>query len=130
MPIILCGDFNSKPGGHVHQYFVNGFINAKSVAPWYNRSRRISFDSDDDDSEEEKKEQQQPPSHSDDAAICNISSSLADVDISVSDNNKPKVRYMLDYTLNRFCRWLRILGLDATLETEEEEKLRTKEGKM
>jgi hypothetical protein len=40
------------------------------------------------------------------------------------------VRYMLDYTLNRFCRWLRILGFDATLETEELEKLRTKEGKL
>jgi hypothetical protein len=39
------------------------------------------------------------------------------------------VRYLLDYTLNRFCRWLRILGFDATLETEEEEKLRTREGK-
>ena len=42
----------------------------------------------------------------------------------------PKVRYMLDYTLNRLCRWLRILGIDAAIETEEEEKERTKEAKM
>jgi hypothetical protein len=42
----------------------------------------------------------------------------------------PEVRYMLDFTLNRFCRWMRILGLDAALETEEEERERTKEGNM
>ena len=47
-----------------------------------------------------------------------------------SSSTTLRVRYMLDYTLNRFCRWLRILGLDAALETEEEERLRTKEGKM
>jgi len=40
------------------------------------------------------------------------------------------VKYMLDYTLNRFTRWLRILGIDATLETEEEEKERTSNGKI
>jgi mRNA deadenylase 3'-5' endonuclease subunit Ccr4 len=37
----------------------------------------------------------------------------------------PSVKYMLDFTLNRFTRWLRILGIDARLETEEEEKERT-----
>jgi uncharacterized protein with PIN domain len=36
----------------------------------------------------------------------------------------------LDSTLNRFCRWLRILGLDAALETEKEEEERTRDGKM
>jgi len=35
------------------------------------------------------------------------------------------VRYICDYTLNKFTRWLRILGLDVTLETEAEEKERT-----
>ncbi|KAL7467593.1 hypothetical protein ACHAXS_007838 [Conticribra weissflogii] len=40
------------------------------------------------------------------------------------------VKYLLDYTLNRFTRWLRILGIDATLETEEEEKERTSNGKI
>ncbi|GMH63764.1 hypothetical protein TrRE_jg9052, partial [Triparma retinervis] len=33
-------------------------------------------------------------------------------------------RYMLDFTLNRFCRWLRMLGIDAALETPEEEAVR------
>ena len=40
------------------------------------------------------------------------------------------VRYMLDYTLNRFTRWLRILGIDAALETEEEERERTRGSRM
>jgi uncharacterized protein with PIN domain len=40
------------------------------------------------------------------------------------------VRYLLDITLNRFTRWLRILGLDAELETAAEERARTGEGKM
>jgi mRNA deadenylase 3'-5' endonuclease subunit Ccr4 len=39
-------------------------------------------------------------------------------------------RYLLDVTLNKFSRWLRILGQDAVLESTEEEKLRTGEGKM
>jgi uncharacterized protein with PIN domain len=34
-------------------------------------------------------------------------------------------RYLLDFTLNKLCRWLRIMGIDAELETEEEERLRT-----
>jgi uncharacterized protein with PIN domain len=40
------------------------------------------------------------------------------------------IRYLLDFTLNRFCRWLRILGIDAVLETEAEERKRTKEGSL
>ena len=40
------------------------------------------------------------------------------------------VKYICDYTLNKFCRWLRILGIDATLETEAEEKERTTGGKI
>jgi mRNA deadenylase 3'-5' endonuclease subunit Ccr4/uncharacterized protein with PIN domain len=42
----------------------------------------------------------------------------------------PNMKYLLDATLNKFCRWLRILGQDAALETEVEEKLRTSQGKM
>ena len=38
------------------------------------------------------------------------------------------VKYICDYTLNKFTRWLRILGLDVTLETEAEEKERTTTG--
>jgi hypothetical protein len=42
----------------------------------------------------------------------------------------PNVKYMLDFTLNRFTRWLRILGIDATLETDEEERERTQGQRM
>jgi len=42
----------------------------------------------------------------------------------------PPVKYMLDYTLNRFTRWLRILGIDAVLETVEQEHDRTHGGKI
>eukprot|EP00934_Nitzschia_sp_Nitz4_P001677 Nitzschia sp. Nitz4//scaffold92_size79448//9347//11720//NITZ4_005382-RA/size79448-augustus-gene-0.29-mRNA-1//-1//CDS//3329560159//1677//frame0 len=44
-----------------------------------------------------------------------------------TDNPHPKVRYLLDASLNRLCRWLRILGIDAALETEEEEVQRTQQ---
>jgi uncharacterized protein with PIN domain len=37
---------------------------------------------------------------------------------------------MLDFTLNRFTRWLQILGIDASLEREEEEIQRTQENNM
>jgi mRNA deadenylase 3'-5' endonuclease subunit Ccr4 len=36
-----------------------------------------------------------------------------------------QVKYMLDFTLNRLSRWLRILGLDAAVESEREERQRT-----
>lgn len=42
----------------------------------------------------------------------------------------PTVKYMLDFTLNRFTRWLRILGIDARLETDDEERERTKGQRM
>jgi uncharacterized protein with PIN domain len=37
---------------------------------------------------------------------------------------------MLDFTLNRFTRWLRILGIDAALETDDEERERTQGQRM
>lgn len=37
-------------------------------------------------------------------------------------------RYLLDITLNKLTRWLRILGIDAELESGEEEKARTSNG--
>jgi len=37
----------------------------------------------------------------------------------------PHVRYIVDYTLNKLARYLRMLGIDTELETEEEERERT-----
>lgn len=49
---------------------------------------------------------------------------------SVANESVPEVRYLLDNTLNHFCKKLRILGLDTELETEEEEMERTTNGRM
>jgi len=55
--------------------------------------------------------------------------SSADANAIDHEDVRP-IKYLLDITLNKFGRWLRILGLDATLESVEEEKLRTGEGNM
>lgn len=119
-PFILCGDFNSQPNSLVHQYLVKGYVNAKLVAPWY---FSLSLES-------EPYSIQNGVKSKDDAEL--LGSDMNQ--LSISNNGKqlppPLVRYMLDFTLNRFCRWLRILGLDAALETEAEERLRTKEAKL
>ena len=125
-PFILCGDFNSKPNSHVHRYLAKGVVNAKLAAPWYHT------DEDNDSKEAEKVATitdvggLSKTASPEDAMV----SGFQDLAISSESPKEPQVRYMLDYTLNRFCRWLRILGLDAALETEEEERLRTKECKL
>jgi hypothetical protein len=125
IPFLLCGDFNSQPSSYVHSYLTKGVINAKFVAPWYFTAadeRQVEeemkpFEGDDDD-----RAKQQSLSEAE------LIEHLQKLDISSSSSTTepPKVRYMLDFTLNRFCRWLRILGIDAALETEEEERQRTK----
>ena len=126
-PFILCGDFNSKPDSHVHRYLAKGVVNAKFAAPWYHTNEE-----DNDSKEAEKVATSTEVGGISKAASREdaIVSGFQDLAISSESPNEPQVRYMLDYTLNRFCRWLRILGLDAALETEEEEKLRTKECKL
>lgn len=57
-----------------------------------------------------------------------LNTHLSPQDYEHNDPLSP-VKYMLDYTLNKFTRWLRILGIDAALETAEEEIQRTKFGK-
>jgi mRNA deadenylase 3'-5' endonuclease subunit Ccr4/uncharacterized protein with PIN domain len=102
--IILCGDLNSPPYSHVHQYLTKGVVNAKQVAPWYTHLGsgdcllEAPFES-------------------------SVVEQLKKLKISERD---PQIRYLLDFTLNRFSRWLRILGIDAALETDEEEIQRTK----
>ena len=59
-----------------------------------------------------------------------VSNETIDNNHKSDDTSFPKVKYLLDFTLNRLCRWLRILGLDAALETEKEEKERTRDAKM
>jgi hypothetical protein len=131
IPVIFCGDFNSQPRSFVHQYLTEGEVNAKNVAPWYAGSI--------------EREQTQIENKTHDHGVNEILASeccmlgLTTTDSTTSaakeclkssaaSNGAPEVRYILDYTLNRFCRWLRILGINAAIETEEEEIERTKQG--
>ena len=163
--VIICGDMNSKPNSVVHQYFTEGFVDARVVAPWNFhfdeveeqeelavQMKYLSMNSDGADDEDLDQEPIVEIDDGSDVEVdieCNndlVPSSLeprsngtefpAYEESELSDssegtsNDAPPVRYLLDITLNKFTRWLRILGLDATLETADEEKLRTGEGKM
>ena len=123
VPIILCGDFNSQPKSSVHQYLTTGTVNAKAIAPWYVLSRQRPPSSETEKTIEHESAKESNPEEE-------ITSQLNELDISSLESTSTSVRYILDFTLNRFCRWLRILGVDAALETEEEERQRTKEGNI
>lgn len=134
-PVLYCGDLNSQPSSPVHQYLSKGVVNAKGVAPWYRqpdltdgagvegtvataavddiadgieaisiRENEVGRDHADEEKKEEKGDEK--------------------------EEEEPTIRYLLDYTLNRYARWLRILGIDAALETEEEEIQRTKHANL
>ena len=121
-PFVFCGDLNSKPQGAAYTYLVRGVMNGKLVAPWYHQVQlgdaalNVADGSAEDDDDDIH--------------------SLADRmtrELSLSSDDswntpfEPRVRYMLDNTLNKLCRWLRILGQDAALESDVEERLRTQE---
>ena len=187
VPVVVCGDMNSKPGSAVHQLFVKSNVDAQSIAPW-----RYFWDRD----TEEMYTEDPIPTTTDSPVLVaengymmeNLSSEFS-MFCGVIEQSKPNenvttknaskvengetlitarkpngglkdnddlkatlewrrlhnhktpqdyqhimppssVMYVLDYTLNRFTRWLRILGIDATLETLEEEKERTSGGNM
>mmetsp|Transcript_9082 Transcript_9082/g.13425 ORF Transcript_9082/g.13425 Transcript_9082/m.13425 type:complete len:724 (-) Transcript_9082:30-2201(-) len=165
MPVVLCGDFNSKPGSFVHRFLLDGFIDARKVAPWRyfpdeegtfdvddvgdgkacpvndtevsvedverEFDRSVCFGDDEKNIEEEKVEEffsfwtnvNDLPSRN--GEWKNKIAKESKIDF-IDDDGLPKVRYLLDFTLNRLCRWLRIFGIDAALETNEEERQRTK----
>lgn len=185
MPVVLCGDFNSKPGSFVHRFLSDGVIDARRVAPWryfseetktldvddiignsdiacsadnvasgidngdtpfndnaasaenavvkeFYRSVRIGDAENDVEADTKVKESSSSsfwssvnelPSRSGEWKHRSAKNDTID---SLDDDGLPKVKYLLDYTLNRLCRWLRIFGIDSSLETEEEEMARTK----
>ncbi|GAX25208.1 hypothetical protein FisN_5Lh290 [Fistulifera solaris] len=100
---LFAGDLNSRPGGATHSYLTQGIINMKHVAPWYN----------------------EPGLEKDE--LVKIVDDMGQLILhSAPRQSTPCApRYLLDFTLNKLCRWLRIMGIDAELETEEEERLRT-----
>ncbi len=177
--VIICGDMNSKPNSAVHQYFTKGFVDARTIAPWYyqydeneeeefsesqlnggeNNVTEDSGDIDQDpivdfDVENEDNDLVENSKPNDDS----ITSAFQDMDLLdqcddtgktssatnpqrapkrypsyeefIETDNSSSPCYLLDITLNKFTRWLRILGLDAELETEAEEKARTGGGEM
>lgn len=116
-----------------HSYLTRGFINAKRVAPWY----ALALESNDNEElmlseEEEESEKVGATDESD------IVKGLGVLNIFDEDNRlktmfdkeSPRMKYLLDSSLNKLCRWLRILGQNVALETDEEEKLRTGKGDM
>ena len=119
-PIIFCGDLNSQPGSHVHRYLVNGYVNGKVAAPWYSVSEEEEHQGYAMGSELELEEER----------LSDGFGQLSLEEKTTQVHHTPAVRYLLDFTLNRFTRWLRILGIDAALETEDEEKRRTRDGDL
>jgi uncharacterized protein with PIN domain len=121
----MAGDTNSQPGGAVHQYLTQGVVNARAIAPWYDKDPFCFPGNDslptDIDTDTEQRE---------------LVDCLGQVTLEQSSKEEngttssSSPRYLLDFTLNRLCRWLRILGIDAALETEEEERMRTKDGNI
>jgi uncharacterized protein with PIN domain len=112
---VFCGDLNSEPFGATHTYLTKGSINAKRYAPWYRVHDR-------------EEELVTPNASFDDRS--DVTEQLRNLALKNESTPTGSPRYLLDATLNKLCRWMRILGLDAALETDEEEKLRTGEGKI
>ena len=56
---------------------------------------------------------------------CNGTKAKNNMEKNKNQRNR-QIRYLLDFSLNKFTRWLRMLGIDAELETEEEEEERTR----
>jgi uncharacterized protein with PIN domain len=131
---VLCGDLNSKPGGAVHTYLTRGSVRAKTYAPWYRFYDRELEDQEDDAQTAGKGGDPHAIGDGDLGSSPHDDSELIDRLSAMTLTNDPpsmrSPRYLLDATLNKLCRWLRILGQDAALETDEEEKLRTGHGKM
>jgi hypothetical protein len=92
-------------------------LNAKLAAPWYSPTNLID------------KLKDKPPA-TDTELLANDLSKALSLDNNELTSSSAPIRYLLDFTLNRFCRWLRILGIDSVIETEQEEKLRTKDGSL
>jgi uncharacterized protein with PIN domain/endonuclease/exonuclease/phosphatase family metal-dependent hydrolase len=131
-PVILAGDWNSRPHGITYTYLTQGYINAKWVAPWY-ADTRMTTTTTDAGSDPKECENIHDKIH-DETTMAN---ELKNLRLQDPDNNSthqkssseknetPRMRYLLDASLNKMTRWLRILGIDTALETAEEEQLRT-----
>ena len=162
MPVIICGDFNAKPGSFAYEFLSKGIIDGRKAAPWryfpddiYQDSfasmttlsindsclsqkvEELSIQEEKDNgtriSETTYSEEtvlrwtntSDLPSRNGQWKRSNTSEgSFLD---SSSRKSSSDVKYLLDFSLNKLCRWLRIFGFDAVMETEEEENERTRQ---
>ncbi|CAB9522282.1 transcription complex subunit 6-like [Seminavis robusta] len=157
-PFVLCGDFNSLPKSSVHAYLANGHVNATLVAPWCCNNKENNNEDNEDNNVDDDTQQGRTGAAVDAAAqdlstltvTSNANDSTTKMPVLVvlpayeespaNESNRhhhhqprqsrPQIRYLLDYTLNRLCRWFRILGIDAALETADQEIQRTKDGNI
>lgn len=121
----------------MHSYLTKGHVNARKASPWHRfpqedklNEGKISLGKRDDEEQAETDLLAKISGLHIDGPNEDGRNSSSSADAALSATKDPSVRYLLDFTLNKFCRWLRILGVDASLETEEEERLRTKEGRI
>ena len=143
--VVFAGDLNSRPNGCTHSYLTQGRINAKQVAPWYayhhyNPDADVDYkaglvvdgdgnsspdenQSDDDNGTGETFQKKK-------STALELANKLSSITLNDDKSELRPVRYLLDATLNKLTRWFRIMGIDAALETEEEEVLQTQKGKM
>lgn len=152
---LVCGDMNSKVDSAVYKYFVEGKMDARLVAPWSfhydeldeqeelaKHMSELSMEADQDpvvlmeDNDRQKVQRIDGNSSNQDNNSIPPATSQVMPKSNVhsvshkSSNNPSEVKYLLDVTLNKFTRWLRILGQDAALETADEERLRTIDANM
>ena len=95
--------------------------NAKATAPWYFRSYEPCQERNPEEIDATDKGRME---------LTNRTTEIIDNGTALNSPSTLKVKYLLDSTLNKFCRWLRILGVDAALETKKEEEERTRDGKL
>jgi uncharacterized protein with PIN domain len=146
-PFLLAGDLNSKPHGITHTYLTRGYVDARLVAPWCrhhhphyqqhngnNKEKEGAKEAGMNDHQRRQQENEDVEEKEDYAPLTETArQQLAGLSLhdQVQDNAPPPApRYQLDATLNKLCRWLRILGLDVALESDTEEARRTGDGEM
>jgi uncharacterized protein with PIN domain len=114
----------------------SGVINAKRIAPWYSLEPKNEETPLANQTTTVDDINQQRSVVGDSTPESAIVHGLESINIYKEESTLseaediPRIRYLLDASLNKLCRWLRILGQDVALETDKEEKLRTGEGEM
>ena len=104
MSVVVAGDFNSTPGSAAIRLALTGrcSLDARFRAA-------LLCGADDDD---------QPATAANDDAK-GTSSSLAEPATPQHPHVKQQRSVLVDANLNRLCRWLRLCGVDAALESEQ-----------